>query len=714
MVNLMTQRALVIFFQFLVLMSQATLSHADSDVEALRKKLKLGQTADIIVEYQSGSVETQSKNNQNSAVNNIDNETTLEARHKAFQKIKERANQQHFNNEVEELRDYSHLPLSFKRVHSSKAFEQLLVSPDIKAVYENRQVHRVLAQSLPLINQPAVSNALYKGDGTAVAVLDDGINYGNAAFGSCTAPGVPASCKVAVSMDFGTGSSNNDHGTNVSAIVTGVAPNTKILMLNVFSGNGAFFSDLIDAINWAIANKSTYNIASLNMSLGDGVVNTTTCASSAMTTPITNAINAGIGVVAAAGNDAFTNGLSSPACVPGVISVGAVYDGNNGGLSWGNGLCTDATTQADKITCFSNSASYLSLLAPGAMITAAGITIGGTSQASPHVAGSLAVLRAAFPTESLSQLQNRLINNGNNILDTRNNITKPRINLLESARPINDDFSSKTVISGATGSITATNLLGSKESGEYNHAGNSGGKSVWWRWMGTGNGQVTVTTHSSTFDTLLAVYTGGNIVNLSTAASNDDDGTAGGVSTAVFQAVTGQQYSFVVDGKNAASGTIHLNWSINTSAQANLGVSVTGQNNEFFGDTSTYTLVASNSGPNVATNVIVTLALPNGAIAGALPNGCNIAANTITCSQASIAAGASAIYVIPITWNTATGNQPLSASINSDVPDSNTANNSNNLLVAVSAGNVDVPTLPQWALLLMTSLCIGFVAKRKV
>ncbi|MFX8856465.1 S8 family serine peptidase, partial [Acinetobacter baumannii] len=87
--------------------------------------------------------------------------------------------------------------------------------------------------------------------------------------------------KVAVSMDFGTGSSNNDHGTNVSAIVTGVAPNTKILMLNVFSGNGAFFSDLIDAINWAIANKSTYNIASLNMSLGDGVVNTTTCASSA-------------------------------------------------------------------------------------------------------------------------------------------------------------------------------------------------------------------------------------------------------------------------------------------------------------------------------------------------------------------------------------------------------------------------------------------------
>ncbi|MFX8824859.1 hypothetical protein ABTM64_20110, partial [Acinetobacter baumannii] len=91
----------------------------------------------------------------------------------------------------------------------------------------------------------------------------------------------------------------------------------------------------------------------------------------------------------------------------------------------------------------------------------------------------------------------------------------------------------------------------------------------------------------------------------------------------------------------------------------------------------------------------------------ALPNGCNIAANTITCSQASIAAGASAIYVIPITWNTATGNQPLSASINSDVPDSNTANNSNNLLVAVSAGNVDVPTLPQWALLLMTSLCIG-------
>jgi subtilisin family serine protease len=108
--------------------------------------------------------------------------------------------------------------------------------------------------------------------------------------------------------------------------------------------------------------------------------------------------------------------------------VGAVYDANVGRRAWT--ACTDDTTAADKVTCFSNSASFLTMLAPGALITAAGSTYGGTSQAAPHVAGAAAVLRAAFPGETLNQTVNRMTANGIQVTDQRNGIQKPRLNLL--------------------------------------------------------------------------------------------------------------------------------------------------------------------------------------------------------------------------------------------------------------------------------------------
>jgi hypothetical protein len=131
--------------------------------------------------------------------------------------------------------------------------------------------------------------------------------------------------------------------------------------------------------------------------------------------------------VIAAGNNGFTNALSSPGCAPAAISVGAVYDANVGGLKYAS--CTDATTAADKITCFSNSASFLTVLAPGAMITAADITMAGTSQASPHVAGAMAILRSAFPDDTIDRLVGRLTATGKPIKDARNGVTKPRIDI---------------------------------------------------------------------------------------------------------------------------------------------------------------------------------------------------------------------------------------------------------------------------------------------
>jgi hypothetical protein len=306
--------------------------------------------------------------------------------------------------------------------------QALVRQPGVKAVHSNIRLHSMLAQSLPLIRQPETAAQGGAGTGTTVAVLDTGVDYTRAAFGGCAAPG--GSCKVAFARDFAPddGARDSDgHGTNVAGIVLGVAPGARIAALDVFRNDGfAYSNDLIAAIDWVIANQSTYNIVAMNLSLGGGR-HAGPCPADVFATPIANARAAGVLAVIASGNDGYKNAVSSPACAPAAVAVGAVYDAPQGGFNWST--CTDRVTHADQVTCFSNSASVLTLLAPGALIAAAGETMGGTSQATPHVAGALAVLRAAFPGETLDATLARLGNTGRPITDS-NGITTPRIDLL--------------------------------------------------------------------------------------------------------------------------------------------------------------------------------------------------------------------------------------------------------------------------------------------
>ncbi len=228
---------------------------------------------------------------------------------------------------------------------------------------------------------------------------------------------------------------DNGHGSNVSAIVSKVATKTKIIGIDVFRSGSAYDSDILAGINWAVNNAKTYNIKAINLSLGIpyGVKYKSECSNSSYATAFANARAAGVVPVVASGNDAFPDGISSPACVAGAVRVGAVYDSNIGGVSWGNPVkCSDPTTAADKVACFSNGGSLVTLLAPGAMITAGGYTMGGTSQATPHVAGAIALLRAnsVTPTETIDQTINRLKTTGKPITDSRTGLVFPRIDLL--------------------------------------------------------------------------------------------------------------------------------------------------------------------------------------------------------------------------------------------------------------------------------------------
>jgi subtilisin family serine protease len=332
---------------------------------------------------------------------------------------------------IEPLHSYENLPVMHVRLHSAAALAALEAHADVVAVVEDRalQAFDTTPTDLTLIGQPTVAAAGKLGAGSTVAVLDTGTDYKRAPF-NCTAPGAPSSCPVVYAQDFATQDNALDtgsfHGTNVSGIVLSVAPSAKIIALDVFDGDYAYTSVILSAINWVVQNKAKYNIVAINMSLGGGLF-TSQCTLDPFAAAVAAARSAGVLSAIASGNSASSTSISTPACVPGAVSVGAVYAGNVGPLY--TSVCTDLTSAADKVACFSNSASFLTILAPGVGITAAGITMSGTSQATPHVAGAIALLAAAFPTATPDALVTKLTTSKTTITDARNSVKTPRLDL---------------------------------------------------------------------------------------------------------------------------------------------------------------------------------------------------------------------------------------------------------------------------------------------
>jgi len=72
--------------------------------------------------------------------------------------------------------------------------------------------------------------------------------------------------------------------------------------------------------------------------------------------------------------------------------------------------------------------------------------------------------------------------------------------------PANDSFANGTLLTGERATVLGSNTGASKEPGEPNHAGDAGGRSVWWTWTAPFTGSMVITTEGSPFDTLLAVY----------------------------------------------------------------------------------------------------------------------------------------------------------------------------------------------------------------
>jgi subtilisin family serine protease len=330
---------------------------------------------------------------------------------------------------------------------SQAGLARLSAHPDVVRIGLDRKLHGYTAESVPLIHADETRSLGFVGRGVTVAVLDTGIDNAHPDLRDsivdeqCFCSGC---CPNGTSRQSGPGSANDDngHGTNVAGIIAsagraapvGVAPGAALVAIRVLGPSGGSVSSIVSALEYVLARP---DIKVVNMSLGGGGPFTTVCDSAdagnmAFGTILARLRAQGTLSVVASGNEGFSTGVASPACTNAALAVGAVYDQNIGGIAWQT--CPDPTTASDQVTCFSNSSPLVELLAPGALTTSSGpgggtLTEGGTSQATPHVAGAAAVLLQARPSLTPGEIIGVLAQTGVPVTDRKNGLTVPRINL---------------------------------------------------------------------------------------------------------------------------------------------------------------------------------------------------------------------------------------------------------------------------------------------
>ncbi len=220
------------------------------------------------------------------------------------------------------------------------------------------------------------------GAGVNAYVIDTGIRITHGEFAGRAAHGFS-------SINDANGSNDcNGHGTHVAGTVGGstygVAKAVNLHAVRVLdcAGSGTT-AGVILGVDWVAANHVKPAVA--NMSLGGA-------ASQALDDAVTGAINAGVTFALAAGNENQNACNRSPARTPDAITVGA-------------------TTLTDARSSFSNFGPCVDIFAPGSSITsswhlgdAATNTISGTSMASPHVAGAVALYLGANPEATPAQV----------------------------------------------------------------------------------------------------------------------------------------------------------------------------------------------------------------------------------------------------------------------------------------------------------------------
>ena len=254
---------------------------------------------------------------------------------------------------------------------------------------------RIDQRDLPLNNTYTYNQT---GQGVQAYIIDTGIRASHQEFAGRIGNGF-------TSVNDGNGTNDcNGHGTHVAGTTGGttygVAKQVTLHAVRVLSCSGSgSTTGVIAGVDWVTQNHTKPAVA--NMSLGGGI-------STALDQAVANSISAGVSYAIAAGNSNADACSSSPARVSSANTVGA-------------------TTSTDARSSFSNFGSCVDIFAPGSSITSswntsdtATNTISGTSMATPHVAGALALYLQTNPTASPATASQALVSNS-----TPNKVTSP-------------------------------------------------------------------------------------------------------------------------------------------------------------------------------------------------------------------------------------------------------------------------------------------------
>ena len=282
---------------------------------------------------------------------------------------------------------------------------ELRADPEVATVTPDRPVQ---AAGVPtgVRRIGAVTPTTTRGASTAaVAVIDTGVDLDHPALDAH--PGVDCT-------NTGSSDDNEGHGTHVAGTiaarntasgVVGVAPGTSLYSVKVLDSHGSGYDSwVICGLDWVAQHASDLNIKVANMSLGGSGVKSA-CGTNAdpLHEAVCRATSAGVSVVVAAGNDGRDFGSSpvdTPAWFPEVLTVTAMSDGDGlaGGLhtpGCAGGESDDGYASFSNFAVLDGDAAH-TMAAPGVCILSTypggGYATGsGTSMASPHVAGEVAL-----------------------------------------------------------------------------------------------------------------------------------------------------------------------------------------------------------------------------------------------------------------------------------------------------------------------------------
>ena len=345
------------------------------------------------------------------------------------------------------------------------AVQALQKNPMVKYITPNRPIKRTLDLTTQAVYANLAWNLGWDGTGVGVAVIDSGITPVQDLTGAAN------NSRIVYSQSFISGVSDPTdaygHGTHVAGIIgsrgiqstgslfsrtfKGVAPGVNLINLRVLDQNGVGQeADVINAIQAAIALKNTYNIRVINLSLGTPVFESYTL--DPLCQAVEAAWNAGIVVVAAAGNSGRDNSLGtngfgtivSPGNDPDVITVGAT---NSHGSSspYGETIATysskgptliDHIVKPDLVapgngvvsvlaspsaTLFQTATTqvvdaYYETNGPSHGVSQNYLRLSGTSMATPVVSGAAAVLIQKNPNLTPDQVKARLMKTAGKIL----------------------------------------------------------------------------------------------------------------------------------------------------------------------------------------------------------------------------------------------------------------------------------------------------------